>query len=243
MKMRKIFGACALLLALTAVGCGGNKSDAPASSSSAKPASTQQSTNKPASTAATTSAPTSTSSAAPAPEVPTWPTENPMPVARTWTEGTPAANADGKNYTPLNDAAANKVGVKIAIGDYSPESTGNFTSGKLPTTAGQAVIYKVKAPKAGIYQMIMKGKVSDGQGNPKTFSERGIIVKVNDYEEQANVYGDRVYGDAGLDFVTDDKEFVVALVNLTGKEDAISLENPYYRVVFKQDVDIVFAEI
>ena len=80
MKMRKVFGACALLLALTVVGCNENKSEAPASS---KPASTQQSTNKPS-----TSAPASTTSAAPASTTSAAPVD-PEPAAPTWPDACP----------------------------------------------------------------------------------------------------------------------------------------------------------
>ena len=240
MKMRKVFGACALLLALTVVGCNNDKSSAAPSSS--KPASSQQSTNKPATT--TSAAPASTTSAAPAdpePAAPTWPAECPAVIdTSAWTAGTPAANAYGKNYTPLT-AADGKVGVKIEVMDYDPDSIGTIGSdGKLETTPGNTVTWNVKAPKAGIYQMIMKAKVSSS-GDSYSFDSRHIYVTVNTWESQANNYGDRMYNDAGLDH-DNMNAFVVALVNLTGKEDKVTLENPYYRMVIDTTAGVTFAE-
>ena len=242
MKMRKVFGACALLLALTVVGCGKGEASSEASKSSSKPASTQQSTNKPATT--TSAAPASTTSAAPAdpePAAPTWPAECPAVIdTSAWTAGTPAANAYGKNYTPLTSADG-KVGVKIEVMDYDPASIGTIDgNGKLETTPGNTVTWNVKAPKAGIYQMIMKAKVSSS-GDSYSFDSRHIYVTVNSWESQANNYGDRMYTDAGLDH-DNMNAFVVALVNLTGKEDKVTLENPYYRMVIDTTAGVTFAE-
>lgn len=232
MKMRKVFGACALLLALTVVGCNNDKTSAPASTN--KPASSQQSTNKPAST--TSSKPAETTSSAPA-------VEYPMPIAHTWTEGAPAANADGKNYIQLTDAAKNKVGVKILIGDAIPAEGKNFDGGKIgPVNDEEAyVTWKVKAPKAGNYQMVMTAKTSSS-GNDYAISNRGVRVIVNDGED-CEVYGDRMYTDCGLNNDTF-AEFVVAQpVALTGNEDTIKLYNPHYRIVFDTTAYLVFAEL
>ena len=223
MNIKKVFSALALMMALTLVGC--NKSDTPAQSSGSQGGNEQ--------------------SSVPAGDNFEFPEENPMPVSRNWTAGTPAQNSYGATYTPLNDAAAKKVGVKIALTDYDPDSEGSIDdNGKLPTSAGKSVTYNVKAAKAGLYQMIMKGKVSSS-GDSYSFagsSSRGIKVSVNGDEEQANVYGDRMYDDAGLDH-DDFNEFVLAVVILTGGEDSVAFENPYYRIVFDVDSDVVFAEI
>ena len=216
MNIRKVFAACALSLALALVGCNNN----------AGGGQTPGGNNFD-------------------PESYTFPEENPMPVSRNWTAGTPAQNSDGKTYTPLTDSAAKKVGVKIAITDYSDDSEGNIgDDGKLPTTAGASVTYHVKAARAGAYQMILKGKVSSS-GDSYSFagsSSRGIKVTVNDDEDLANVYGDRLYDDAGLDH-DNYNPFVLAIVLLTGNEDAVAFENPYYRIVFDTESDVVFAEL
>ena len=168
-----------------------------------------------------------------APAAPEYTEELASPLARTWTEGTPAANSDGKNYTPLEDSAANKVGVKMKASDISSTSEGSYSSGKLPSD-GKTVTYQLKAPKAGYYQMQMTAKVSAAY----TLGQRGLAVTVNG--EAVDIHGDR---DGGL-VTTEDRVFVVApIVYLTGNEDAITLACPYYRIVFNVNADLVFAEI
>ena len=171
------------------------------------------------------------------PAAPTFPAENPTPIDySTWTEGTPAQNKSGKTYTPL--AGADKAGVKIAFADVS---AGTWDGTKLSSSENSGVTYEVKAPKAGLYQMIMKAKVSSS-GNGKTFTERGVKVTVNTWASQANVYGSRTEVEAGLN--TSTKElFVLAVVNLTGEEDSIYIENRYYRIDFDSAAPVVFAEI
>ena len=58
-----------------------------------------------------------------------------------------------------------------------------------------------------------------------------------------NVYGDRLYTDAGLDH-DEKRAFIFALVQLNGPdyEDEISFRNPYYRMKFDTTGDLVFAE-
>ena len=125
--------------------------------------------------------------------------------------------------------------------DYDPASIGTIDgNGKLETTPGNTVTWNIKAPKAGIYQMIMKAKVSTS-GDSYSFDSRHIYVTVNGWESQANNYGDRMYSDAGLDH-DNMNAFVVALVNLTGKEDKVTLENPYYRMVIDTTAGVTFAE-
>ena len=232
MKIKKALSALVLMLAMTTGACnGGGSSEAPKSSSAAPATSS-------AAPATSEEAP-ATSEEIPEPDAPTWPDECPAVIdTSSWTDGTPAANAYGKNYTPISGGG--KVGVKININDFDPDSEASFSSGKLPTTPGATVVWKVKAPKAGIYQMIMKGKVSSS-GDSSSLGSRHLYAKVNGFESQSNGYGDRMYDDAGLDH-DNYNAFVVALVNLTGNEDAISLENPYYRVVFDMESDVVFAE-
>ena len=169
-----------------------------------------------------------------------------MPIdTSAWTAGTPAQNAYGKSYTPLTSAEG-KNGAKIAIGDIDPtNSKGSFSGdGKLnpQNQAGNPVLYNVKVAQAGLYQMIMKGKVSGSSGTDSNFNSRSVKVTVNGWESQANTYGTRLYGDAGMNTSTQ-VPFVVALVNLTGNEDVIALENPNYRIVFDMTSDVIFAQI
>lgn len=230
MNFKKGLSALTLLLALTVVGCNGNKeSSKPASSTAPVASSKAPSSNKPSSSAAP-------SSVAPA-------VTYPMPVAHTWTEGTPAANADGKNYTPLTDSAANKVGVKIAAKDAVPGEGFTFDGGKIgPVNDSTAyVTFKVKAPKAGNYQMVMSAKTSQS-GNDYTIADRGLRVVVNDGDD-CEVYGDRLYTDCGLNNDTYAQFVVAQPVALTGNEDTIKLFNPNYRIVFDLTADVIFAEL
>lgn len=189
---------------------------------------------------------TVTKPAAPHPAEPTWPAECPALIdTSAWTAGTPAANAYGKNYTPLTGADGS-VGVKIAMTDYDPTSASTFDSdGKLGTEATSYVKFAVKAPKAGIYQMILTASCSSSGDDYKFAGEssRGFDVLVNDYDDQDNVYGDRLYTDANLDH-NEKRQFIFALVQLNGPdhEDEIQFRNPYYRMKFDTSVDLIFAE-
>ena len=191
---------------------------------------------------------TVTKPAAPHLAEPTWPEECPALIdTSAWVAGTPVKNSYGKDYTPLT-AADGSVGVKMALADYDPESAGSFDSdGKIsPQNEADAyVTFKLKAPKAGVYQMILKASCSSS-GDEHIFageSSRGFDVKINGYEDQDNVYGSRLYSDAGLNHDTKEA-FIFALVQLNGPdyEDEISFRNPYYRMKFDINGDIVFAE-
>ena len=297
MKMKKAFGALALLLALTTVACGGNSGNSSGkkkSSSSALPTikvtaaenktslATGESVQLSAdiegvtweSTDATVASVDPTTGVVtavyggtvnikankegyktanfsitvnpPHLDEPTWPETCPDLIdTSAWTAGTPAANRYNKNYTPLTGADGS-VGVKIAMTDYSPASASTFdTDGKLGTEADSYVTFNVKAPKAGVYQMILKASCSSSGDDYKFAGEqsRGFDVKVNGFEDQDNVYGERLYTDANLDH-TEKRQFIFALVQLNGPtyEDEISFRNPYYRMKFDTSVDLIFAE-
>ena len=191
---------------------------------------------------------TVTKPAAPHPAEPTWPDECPEVIDTTsWTAGTAEKNSYGKDYIPLTGADGS-VGVKMALADYDPDSAGAIDSdGKItPQNESSAyVTFKLKAPKAGVYQMILKASVSSS-GDEHPFageSSRGFDVLVNNYDDQDNVYGSRLFSDANLDY-TEKRAFVFALVQLNGPEyeDEISFRNPYYRLKFDIAGDIVFAE-
>ena len=178
---------------------------------------------------------TVTKPAAPHPAEPTWPAECPALIdTSAWTAGTPAANSYGKNYTPLT-AVDGSVGVKIAMGDYNPEGASFDADGKLPTEATSYVKFNVKAPKAGVYQMVMCGRVSD---DSYMLGKRGITITVNG--QAVNIEGDN--RDGGLNG-TGDNEFVIApSVQLTGNEDTITVACRYYRIAFALSTYVTFAE-
>ena len=151
-----------------------------------------------------------------------------------WTVTSKANNSDGKEYEQIKDAK-NKVGVRILQKNISSTSAAQFDNDhKLPST-GEAVTYQVKAPKAGTYQMIMNGRVSDASYK---LSQRGITVKVNGVE--VNIEGSN--RDGGL-VGTGDNDFVMApSVTLTGNEDTITVACKNYRIAFTPDAYLVFAE-
>ena len=162
-------------------------------------------------------------------------------IAHTWTEGTPATNADGKTYIPLTDATANKVGVKIAIADWTvaegaTEGTKLDSDGKMYSVNDKnaAVCWKVKAPKAGAYQMVMTAKTSSS-GEGKTLDERSVTVKLNGTEIDIQASRDCL--------TTDFAQFVIApTINLTGNEDTIAITACDYRPVFDMTSYVIFAE-
>ena len=241
MKMKKAFGALALLLALTAVGCGSNNNNSSAPASSSKPASSQPSSSKPSSSAASQSSSASSSAS-----------EDPLltPLVLTYTEGTPAKNSSDKDYIPLTDTTANKVGVKISIQNYTVEGIANDagdpvtettslgSDGKIaPGNDHKALLtFKVKAPKAGDYQLVMRGKASSSHLT-ETLDDRAFYVRLNGVG--VNVEGNRAPFAGGSETI----DFVAApTITLTGNEDAIMIGCSDYRVIFDVASYLIFAE-
>ena len=288
MKLKKVFGALAVLLALTVVGC----NNAPASSASSKKGGATSTSALPSISITAAGSKTSislgetvqlnssvegvtwessavakgsttikakkegykdgsisitvTKPAGPHPAEPTWPAECPALIdTSAWTAGATAQNAYNKTYTQIIGADGS-VGVKIAMADYDTDSVSTFDGdGKLGTNATDYVKFSVKAPKAGVYQMILKASCSSS-GDDYPFagsSSRGFDVKINTYEDQDNVYGSRLWTDANLDH-SEKRPFIFALVQLSGPEfeDEIEFRNPYYRMKFDTAADLVFAE-
>ena len=150
-----------------------------------------------------------------------------------WKTSKKQTNSDGQQYEQLNDSAKKKVGVRILQSDISTESTGSFDDGKLPSD-GKTVVYRITAPKAGTYQMVMNGRVSDDTRN---LSQRGITIKLNG--QSVDIQGDRKAGLNG----TGDNDFVMCpAIELTGNEDVIEVACKNYRIQFNQSAYLVFAE-
>ena len=232
MKKVKILTALAALMTLGLASCGGDK---PAESGASTPSTSAPATSKAASASA------SKSSSKPASTSKSVGPDYTKVIARTWTEGTPAANADGKNYIPLTDATANKVGVKIAITDWTKGTgahadTALGTDGKIaPGNEHTAILaYKVKAAKAGDYQMIMTAK-SSSSGDGKTMSERYFTCKLNGAAVDV--------GDDRAPLTTEMAQFVVApTIHRTGNEDTIEITAADYRPVFDTASFVIFSE-
>ena len=233
MKKFKILAALAALMTLGLAAC----TDAPAESGAESPAATSAAaTSAKASTATSSKASSSKASSSKS----TGPDYTQV-IARTWTDGTPANNADGKQYIPMTDSTANKVGVKIAIADWTvaegaTEGTKLDSDGKMYSVNDKnaAVCWKVKAPKAGAYQMIMTAKTSSS-GEGKTLDERSVTVKLNGTEIDIQASRDCL--------TTDFAQFVIApTINLTGNEDTIAITACDYRPVFDMTSYVIFSE-
>ncbi len=240
---KKVYSLFFVLAAMALTACGEAKSTAPANSKAP----------------ATSKAPVSKAPVSKTPPS-NWteptsrtPTEGaPLTVLeRNYTEGTPAQNLEGKEYIPLNDATANKAGVKIKVADFNPSSTNTIGSdGKCSaTSAGSYVDYWIKAPKAGAYQMVVKCKYSssgaDTSLNNKEAAgkehDRGVTVKLNSF--QVDIADSRTAEEMGLD-TSESRYCVLApVLDLTGGNDMVSFENPYYRFVFDLESYIIFQEI
>ena len=154
-----------------------------------------------------------------------------------WTVTKTENNSDGKQYQQIIDNNKNKVGVRILQSAISSTSEATFDSDyKLPSD-GKSVTYQVKAPKAGTYQMVMNGRVSDAS---KKLSERGITVKLNG----VTVDIDGANRDGGLNGAGDNDFVMCPSINLTGNEDTITVACKNYRIAFNlsQTSYLVFAE-
>lgn len=157
-------------------------------------------------------------------------------ISHVWTVSKTENNSDGKQYQQLSDASKGKVGVRMLQSAISSTSIASFDSdGKLPKEENQSVTYQFKAPKAGTYQLIMNGRVSD---TSYKLGERGITVTLNGN----NVPIDGDSRDGGL-VGTGDNDFVVCpSITLTGNEDTLTVACRYYRIAFNQSAYLVLAE-
>ncbi len=161
-----------------------------------------------------------------------------LPLTRVWVEGTPAQNSDGKQYIPLSETATGKAGVKIKFADFGSGSTATVSSGKINPQGDTSVYleYKLKAPKAGAYQLVMNGRVSDS-GLGKTLSERSFKVILNGNNvDIENTRTDVLTADGDNDFVA------APTVNLTGNEDTVRIACSGYRIVFTDGSYLTFIE-
>ena len=160
------------------------------------------------------------------------------PLSRVWQEGTPANNSDGKQYIPLTEQSTGKVGVKIKFADFGSASTATVSGGKIDPQNNTDVYlsYKVRASKAGVYQLVMNGRVSDS-GLGKTLSERAFKVTLNGSPVTVeSTRTDVLTADGDNDFVA------APSINLTGGEDTITIACPNYRIIFTEGSYLTFIE-
>lgn len=173
---------------------------------------------------------------------------NPLltPLVRNYTEGAAQTNTSGKEYIPLEDATAGKVGVKISIQNWElPTFEGVDATSKLATDGGiepknehSAFIgFRIKAPKAGNYQLVLRGKGSSS-GDGKTLNDRAFAVKVNG--QDVEIEGDRepINSTAHTDFVA------APTLALSGvEEDVVAISCSDYRIKFDTASFVLFNEI
>ena len=234
MKKVKILASLAALMTLGLAAC----TDTPAESvEGTSAAATSQAASASSSKAATSSKASSSKASSSKSTGPDYT----QVITRNWTDGTPANNADGKQYIPMTDSTANKVGVKIAVADWTiaegaTAGTKLDSDGKIYSVNDEnaAICWKIKAPKAGAYQMIMTAKTSSS-GVGKTLSERSVSVKLN---------GTEIDIQDSRDPLTEEMaQWVVApTINLTGNEDTVTLIACGYRPVFDMTSYVIFSE-
>ena len=173
---------------------------------------------------------------------------NPLltPLVRNYTEGQAEQNTAGKEYIPLNDATAGKVGVKISIQNWevptfegvTAESVLASDGGIEPKNDHNAFIgFRIKAPKAGNYQLVVTGKGSSS-GDGKTLNDRAFAVKVNG--EDVEIEGDRepINSTAHTAFVA------APTIALRGtEEDVVAISCSDYRIKFDTTSFVLFNEI
>ena len=155
-----------------------------------------------------------------------------------WQESAPQNNSDGKPYIQLSDPSTNKSGVKILFSDFGSDSTATVSSGKINPVNDTSVYlsYKIKAPKAGAYQLVMNGRVSNS-GLGMTLSERAFKVTLNgESVDIENTHSDVLTADGDNDFVA------APTINLTGNEDTVTIACPNYRIVFTDGSYLTFIE-
>ena len=152
-------------------------------------------------------------------------------LTRVWTKTNDKTNSSGKAYEQIKDNSKNKVGVRILTRNVS---AGSF-DGENRIPADGTVTYKITAPKAGDYQMIMSGRVDD---ETKKLSERGIVVTLNEQALTIN-FGTR---DGGLNGRGDNEFVICPTIHLTGNEDTITVACSANRIAFAQDAWVIFAE-
>ena len=166
------------------------------------------------------------------------------PLPRTWTDGTPAQNSANKEYIPLTDTAAGKVGVKISIQNYEVATGATSTSslssdGKIgPVNDHDAALaWKITAPKAGDYQLVMTGKCKTDAAD-YTLSERAFAITLNGQAVD-------VAATERVAVTPESAAFVAApRMTLTGTaEDVITVSCSDYRIQFDVNSFLVFQEI
>ena len=152
----------------------------------------------------------------------------------TWTVGTGVENTDEYYYYPIT-ATGQANGIQIAVAD---NPNGWNDDGK--PTSNTTYTWYVQAERAGYYQMVMSAKMSSA-GHATTGYWSGANIQVNG--STSGVQKLTLYGDTPDFDAVDYNDVVVAIVPLTGYEDAVSFQQSSWRIVVDPTSNIIFREI
>ena len=152
----------------------------------------------------------------------------------TWTVGTGVENTDEYYYYPIT-ATGQANGIQIAVAD---NPNGWNDDGK--PTSNTTYTWYVQAERAGYYQMVMSAKMSSA-GHATTGYWSGANIQVNG--STSGVQKLELYGDTPDFDAVDYNDIVVAIVPLTGYEDAVSFQQSSWRIVVDPTSNIIFREI
>ena len=152
----------------------------------------------------------------------------------TWTVGTGVENTDEYYYYPIT-ATGQANGIQIAVAD---NPNGWNDDGK--PTSNTTYTWYVQAERAGYYQMIMSAKMSSA-GHATTGYWSYADIQVNG--STSGVQKLTLYGDTPDFDAVDYNDVVVAIVPLTGYEDAVSFKQQSFRILVDPTSNIIFREI
>lgn len=181
-----------------------------------------------------------------------WPCWNPDPANPTaptvqdiyeyddsivWTVGTGEENSDNFYYYPIT-ATGEAWGIQIALADntYGWPSDGKPTSGREYT-------WKVTAPRAGHYQMVISAMMTSDGHSIANMSNINVAVNDTSTTRASATILEGTYGDLPNFTATEYNDVVVAVVSLTGNEDTIHFKQQAYRWNIDPSSNIIFREI
>ena len=155
-----------------------------------------------------------------------------------WVAGTDGANSDGKVLKNSTCECGGKM-VGIALTDCIAADTGNIeSSGKMKKNS--TTHWKIKAPVAGTYTMMMAAKLSGDyptSNTPDTAFNSGYKVGVGETEGTCTISGKHYESDLALNN-TDFKYYEVGTVTLPANEEV----SVFFTIPSAQDYRLVNGE-
>lgn len=133
-----------------------------------------------------------------------------------------------REYTTQTCSVCTQKIYKIKVNEVDLNAENLGSDGKLPTTSGKSIGWKIKLPQ-GKYDVYLPITFTKSSSDGKTLSERGVKVTYNDAEIE--VPGEKDNNDLGL---VDGEYKAVSFFSITatGNVDTMTFENPYYRLIF-----------